>query len=116
MGRLYTCSTSIRSCLPPCLPRSTYGRIKFDFNGLGMAGGASADFLIGRVGFLAAYVADARARDAGDALEGEFDWKGGGEGEGGDGRKGKLKLCGKVYRSRTQDMRPQTREESEKER
>jgi len=50
-----------------------------------MPGGASTDFLVGGVGLLAANVADAGARDAGDALEGEFDWKGGREG----GREGR---------------------------
>jgi len=50
-----------------------------------MPGGASTDFLVDGVGLLAANVADAGARDAGDALEGEFDWKGGREG----GREGR---------------------------
>ena len=47
-----------------------------------MACGACADFLVGGVGLLATNVPDAGARDAGDALEGEFDC----EGRGGEGR------------------------------
>jgi hypothetical protein len=57
-----------------------------------MACGACADFLVGGVGLLATNVPDAGARDAGDALEGEFDceWRGGEGREG--GREGRTRL------------------------